>query len=427
MFDLKTKISNKPIFIDLFAGAGGLSEGFVRAGFDPVVHVEADPGAAYTLRTREAFHLLKGRGDLTAYFAYLSGQLKRNELYSQAFGTGSNSVINDTIGAESLSKIFDLLDARIGTRRLDLIVGGPPCQAYSLVGRARSEQKMVGDQRNYLFVYYAEFLRRYRPNFFIFENVVGLLTAREVDGTRYFDMMLTLFKELGYSVEYQVIAADEHGIPQKRKRIILVGTRGRKCGFFPELDKVPTDFLVEDAIGDLPSLRAGKGAPYITSLEKPPSRWLVQSGLLSGTGCTTWHEARPHNPRDLRIFKKVVNKWNKKGERLSYNDLPEVLKTHSNRNSFLDRFKVVAADLPASHTVVAHIAKDGNYYIHPDNAQNRSLTPREAARLQTFPDDFYFESASGKPSRTSAFKQIGNAVPVLLAEQIARKFVENWS
>jgi DNA (cytosine-5)-methyltransferase 1 len=427
MFDLTTKNGNKPNFIDLFAGAGGLSEGFVRAGCDPIAHVEADAGAAYTLRTREAFHVLSGRGQLGTYFEYLSGQISRGELYSLAFGPRSSSVINAEIGAKSLSHIFEKLDVQIGDRKLDLVVGGPPCQAYSLVGRARSEQKMVGDERNYLFVYYAEFLKRYRPKFFIFENVVGLLTAREADGTRYFDMMWSLFKDLGYRVEYQVIAADEHGIPQKRKRIILVGRRGKKDGFFPELEKIPTDFLVEDAIGDLPPLRAGKGVPLVTSLENPPSRWLAESGLLSENKSTTWHEARPHNPRDLKIFKKVVNKWNKNGERLSYNDLPESLKTHRNRSSFLDRFKVVAADLHASHTVVAHIAKDGNYYIHPDNTQNRSLTPREAARLQTFPDDFYFESASGKPSRTSAFKQIGNAVPVLLAEKISQKLVENWS
>ena len=404
-----------------------MSEGFVRAGCAPIAHVEADSGAAYTLRTREAFHALKGGGNLAAYSAYLSGQLSRNELYSLAFGSNPNSVINATIGKEGLSTIFEQLDDLIGEQKLDLVVGGPPCQAYSLVGRARSELKMVGDKRNYLFVYYAEFLKRYRPKLFIFENVVGLLTARETDGTRYLDMMISLFKELGYSIEYQVLSTDEYGIPQKRKRIILVGKEGECDGFFPELEKVSADFLVQDAIGDLPSLRAGKGEPLITSLKKPPSRWLLEAGLLSETGNTTWHEARPHNPRDLKIFKRVVNKWNENKERLSYNDLPAALKTHKNRSSFLDRFKVVAADLPASHTVVAHIAKDGNYYIHPDNAQNRSLTPREAARLQTFPDDYFFESTSGKPSRTSAFKQIGNAVPVLLAEKIAKSLVEKWS
>ena len=104
---------------------------------------------------------------------------------------------------------------------------------------------------------------------------------------------------------------------------------------------------------------------------------------------------------------------------MEYNDLPENLKTHKNRTAFADRFKVVAGNLSASHTVLAHLAKDGHYYIHPDIAQNRSLTPREAARLQTFPDNYYFESITGKPSRTYAYKQIGNAVPVCLAHRIA--------
>ena len=427
MFDIMTKKSSSLNFLDLFAGAGGLSEGFVRAGCKPIAHVEADSAAAFTLQTREAFHILKARGELETYSSYLSGQLSRSKLYSSAFRSEPTSVINSTIGEDGLDRIFSQIDTLVGERKLDLIIGGPPCQAYSLVGRARSVLKMVGDERNYLFVYYAEFLKRYRPKSFIFENVVGLLTAQEANGTRYLDMMVSLFRELGYSVEFQVLSADEYGIPQKRKRIILVGKEGKHKGFFPELKKVSTDFLVEDAIGDLPSLSAGRGATFNTALTKPPSRWLLESGLLSGTGYATWHEARPHNTRDLKIFKKVVKRWNEKKERLSYNDLPEALKTHKNRSSFLDRFKVVAADLPASHTVVAHIAKDGNYYIHPDNSQNRSLTPREAARLQTFPDDYFFESTSGKPSRTSAFKQIGNAVPVILAEKIANSLVESWS
>ena len=118
--------------------------------------------------------------------------------------------------------------------------------------------------------------------------------------------------------------------------------------------------------------------------------------------------------------------WNKERKRLSYTDLPPKLQSQKNMDSFLDRFKVVAAELPYSQTVVAHIAKDGHYFIHPDLNQNRSLTPREVARLQTFPDNYHFESASGRPSRTTAYKQIGNAVPVLLAEKIASALLEVW-
>ena len=128
----------------------------------------------------------------------------------------------------------------------------------------------------------------------------------------------------------------------------------------------------------------------------------------------------------MKIYKKTVLLWNSQKKRLSYADLPPKLRTQKNLDSFLDRFKVVASDLPYSQTVVAHIAKDGHYFIHPDIKQNRSLTPREVARLQTFPDNYYFESASGRPSRTTAFKQIGNAVPVLLAEKIAVALLEVW-
>ena len=117
----------------------------------------------------------------------------------------------------------------------------------------------------------------------------------------------------------------------------------------------------------------------------------------------------------------------KKNERIAYTDLPERLRTHNNAKCFLDRFKVVAGNLPYTQTVVAHICRDGHYYIHPDIKQNRSLTPREAARIQTFPDNYYFESATGKPSRTLAYKQIGNAVPIKLGEAIARTIINDMN
>jgi DNA (cytosine-5)-methyltransferase 1 len=135
----------------------------------------------------------------------------------------------------------------------------------------------------------------------------------------------------------------------------------------------------------------------------------------------TQHIARPHTEQDKRIYRIAVDKWNNKGQRLDYNDLPEVLKTHKNRHSFYDRFKIVAQDLNYSQTVVAHIAKDGHYYIHPDKMQNRSISVREAARLQSFPDDYYFEGVKESSNRTAAFKQIGNAVPTLMAQEIASK------
>ena len=425
MADVQMGHSTGFTFIDLFAGAGGLSEGFIQAGFEPVAHVEADPAAAFTLRTREAYYRLKLMGLSSKYDDYLAGKLSRSELY--AFSHEPTRVINATIGQEGLDAIFQNVDSLIRGRKPDLIVGGPPCQAYSLVGRARSELKMVGDKRNYLFLYYAAFLKRYKPRYFVFENVVGLLSARENGGRRYLDMMLSLFKDAGYSVEWKVLSAEKFGVPQKRKRVILVGKIGAESEFFPEIAEVSADFLVSDVIGDLPSLQSGQGSPYVTSVSAKPSSWLSQSGILATNRQVTWHTARAHNDRDLCIFREVINRWNKHKERLTYDELPEQLKTHKNRTSFTDRFKVVASDVSFSHTIVAHIAKDGNYYIHPDLAQNRSLTPREVARLQTFPDDFFFESASGQPSRTAAYKQIGNAVPVLLARRIAESIRRNWT
>ena len=146
---------------------------------------------------------------------------------------------------------------------------------------------------------------------------------------------------------------------------------------------------------------------------------LKKMKIRSNSVPLTYHVSRPNTDQDLQIYRIAVDKWNKEESRLNYNDLPSRLQTHNNRKSFTDRFKVVAGNLCYSHTVVAHVSKDGHYYIHPDINQNRSLTPRELARIQTFPDDFYFEGTKDVLSRTSAYKQIGNAVPVLLAEKIA--------
>ena len=177
---------------------------------------------------------------------------------------------------------------------------------------------------------------------------------------------------------------------------------------------------------DLPSIEAGEGSAGPCSMELHYHQWLRDTGIRNETLPVTLHQARTNNEQDREIYRRAVKLWNEKESRLQYNELPERLQTHKNRNSFLDRFKVVAGNSLYSHTIVAHIAKDGHHYIHPDIDQNRSLTPREAARLQTFPDDYYFESCSGKPSRTPAYRQIGNAVPVLLAQKVAEKLKENW-
>lgn len=412
-------------FLDLFAGAGGLSEGFIRAGFQPVAHVEADTSACFTLKTRQAFHWLKNNNSIDIYSKYLRNEITRQQLYKTIPQNEIDSVINEFIGPDTLKSIFKKIDTLLGNTKLDLIVGGPPCQAYSLVGRSRSN--MVNDPRNHLYKYYAEFLKRYKPKYFVFENVLGLLTAKDPNGEFYFDKMKSLFVEIGYSIEYKTLSASEYGVLQNRKRIILVGKRGHrsKKSFYPEIEKWAPEATVWDLLKDLPKINAGGGKSSPLEPISEPSQWLKDAQISTDLPLT-WHEARPHSEQDLEIYKHAVKLWDTEKRRLHYDDLPERLKSHKGRNSFVDRFKVVAGDLTACHTVVAHISKDGHHYIHPDIEQNRSLTPREAARIQSFPDDYYFENVSGKPARTSAFKQIGNAVPVLLAQKIAEKLLKDW-
>ncbi|MGB8246564.1 MAG: DNA cytosine methyltransferase, partial [Chlorobium sp.] len=373
-----------------------------------------------------AYHWLKSQARTDLYAGYLNGRLSRTEFYGYVPERIIESVINAEIGADSLKGIFRKIDDLLENRKLDLIIGGPPCQAYSLAGRSRDQNRMVGDKRNYLYKYYAEFLKRYRPAYFVFENVTGLLSARDGDGGLYLPAMRALFREFGYETKFRQLSANDYGVLQNRKRVILVGRRGNRNDFYPEPDKWRPEVTVQEIFWGLPAIPAGGGHPRPCNMGIYNGFWQKDAGIRNDDIPVTWHQARPNNAQDLEIYRIAVELWNNKKARLDYNSLPDRLKTHRNQHSFLDRFKVVASDLPYSHTVVAHIAKDGHYYIHPDVTQNRSITPREAARLQTFPDNYYFESSNDFPGRTSAFRQIGNAVPVLLAKKIAEKLKEVW-
>jgi len=412
-------------FIDLFSGAGGLSEGFIRAGFTPVAHVEVDKAACNTLLTRTAYHYLKKTNNFQPYLDYIQNKITRADLYSLLPENERESVINLSIGEKNNKIIFDKIDSLKGKKTIDFIIGGPPCQAYSIVGRSRDKNRMQGDSRNYLFREYAKFLEYYQPKYFVFENVLGLLSAKTKDGESYLQMMNDLFKEKGYYTEFEVLEAKDFGVLQNRKRIILIGKKNGEKGFYPEFKKVKSNVTVSEIFKDLPSLQAGAGEYYKTKYRSYNGTYLFESHIRNGLDFTTQHIARPHTEQDKGIYRLVIEKWEDGQQRLNYNDIPKIWQTHKNKKSFVDRFKVVAANLPYSQTVVAHICKDGHYYIHPDKNQNRSLTPREAARLQTFPDDFFFEGVSTKQSRTAAFKQIGNAVPPLMAEKIALRLKES--
>ncbi|MDV3929227.1 DNA cytosine methyltransferase [Elizabethkingia anophelis] len=410
----------KLTYIDLFAGAGGLSEGFIRAGFEPVAHVEMDKAACLTLKTRVAYHYLKSENRYDEYVSYLKGEISREELYNKIPDDLSKSVINLPIGEDYNDTIHKEIKAQLKKKSVDLIIGGPPCQAYSLVGRARSADNMKGDKRNYLYVQYAGYLEKYQPKLFVFENVYGLLSA---GSGVYLENMKKLFFKKGYDIKIFKLEANNFGVLQNRKRIIIIGWKRSLNIELPDLEAIKSlaEYKVSSVLEDLPEVQAGESLSRYLTYKTDTNNYLENSYIRNGIGILTQHTARPHTEQDKEIYRIAVQKWNNKKERLNYNDLPETLKTHKNRSSFFDRFKVVASDKHFSQTVVAHIAKDGHYYIHPDIKQNRSLTVREAARLQSFPDDYFFEGIKDGQARTPAFKQIGNAVPPLMAYEIAEK------
>lgn len=408
-------------FIDLFAGAGGFAEGFKRAGFEPAAFIEADPAACFTLKTRLSFYYLKENNKLDIYIKYLKGEISRDQLYSIIPSCILESVINLSIGDENNSKIFQVIEKLIGKKNIDVIIGGPPCQAYSLVGRARDKNGMQEDPRNYLYVQYGKYLKKYSPKLFIFENVTGLISAEK---GKYFKDIQGDFRRLGYIVEPFIVNANEFGVLQNRKRIIIIGWKKALNLSVGELaDKSSSGYEVKSIFRDLPKLHAGEGKDKYFNYVNGINDYLRFAKIRNGFDVLTQHVTRLHTDQDKEIYRIAVEKWGKNRERLGYNDLPERLKTHKNRNAFLDRFKVVANNKNYSQTVVAHIAKDGHYYIHPDIEQNRSISVREAARLQSFPDDYYFEGVKEGKNRTAAFKQIGNAVPPLMVEKIAKKLI----
>jgi DNA (cytosine-5)-methyltransferase 1 len=399
-------------FIDLFAGASGMSEGFIKAGFNPISHIEMDKDACDSIKTRAVYHYLTKEGNEKNYIDYLKGNISREELYGQVPKEVLDSVLNIEITDDSIKGIFSKIDTLLKGEKVDLIIGGPPCQAYSLLGR--HQENIENDPRNKLYIQYGRFLKQYDPKAFVFENVPGLLSANK---GQHFKNLKAYFRKLGYEVYHDTLDASDYGVLQARKRIIIVGWKKDIDFGFPEIEKTNKAFVVNDIFRDLPKLKPGE-ARQIANYTVEKNEYLEKFELRKGVDFVTQHISRPHNERDLEIYKTAINKWNKNNERLKYPDLPTELKSHKNETSFIDRYKVVNGN-GVSHTVVAHIAKDGHYYIHPDVKQCRSISVREAARLQSFPDDFYFEG-----SRSAAFKQIGNAVPPLMAYAIAKSINE---
>jgi DNA (cytosine-5)-methyltransferase 1 len=425
----------KLTFIDLFSGAGGLSEGFIRAGYEPLAHIEMNKFACDTLRTRAAFHYLKNNNQLAIYEKYLREKQEKEDgrkLWEQVPKEITDSVIQATIGEDTIDGIFSNLDTLIGDEKIDVIVGGPPCQAYSVAGRARMGKAVEEDPRNELYRYYVRFLERYHPKMFVFENVLGIISAKRGEPLK---DLRELVNQAGYEMELKVQIASDYGVLQNRHRIIIVGWKkfdedGNPTSYkYPELKKEKKRYeILKDLFADLPELKAGEGKlcepiRYIKSLNEMP--YLKESGIRGTLRFTTQHIARPNNEIDRNIYKMAIDLWVKERKRLDYSKVPEEWQKHKNTESFLNRFQVVD-HIGCCHTVVAHIAMDGHYYIYPNlnsTVENaRSISVREAARIQSFPDDYYFEG-----SRTAAFKQIGNAVPVVLAYKIAAEIKKQFA
>lgn len=394
----------KYTFIDLFAGCGGLSEGFYRQGFEALAHVEINHWACETLRAR------------MKYYGYKNIE---------------KEVIEHDITADD---ILEKLDNAIKGRSVDIIIGGPPCQAYSTAGRVRDGKRMAADARNYLFESYVRILEYYKPKFFVFENVTGLLNAK-VEGAPIFPKVI---KALGnkYKVlsDPQILVHNtaDYGVPQLRKRVIIIGVRN-------DIDKDVTQLYrdvvkshwdsempenerkgkkrfvdVRQAIGDLPSVDPGHDAST-PEFDYPCDNDFLKRIGKPGIHPLLDHIARTHNDLDRERFQVMIhNHWTfgqLRREKPQYE--------HEHARVFDNSYVVQWWDLP-SKTILAHIHKDGFQFIHPDESQRRTFTVREAARIQSFPDDFEF-----KGSRGEKYKQIGNAVPPLFAEALAKSVRKN--
>lgn len=415
-------------YIDLFAGAGGLSEGFMQSGFESVAHVEMNEYAAKTIQTRMVYFYLKEYGKLENYYKYERGEITREELLELVPEEVLKTVINREMSVSTIKDIFKTIDtimAEKGLKQIDVIVGGPPCQAYSLVGRAQSRHMIVPmeeDPRNELYKMYVQFLTKYQPRMFVFENVAGIKTAR---GGQAYKNLQSYMRRVGYEIEPQELNAKDFGVLQSRKRVIIVGWLKGTGYEYPTFDIISGNALVEDLLKDLSALHPGEGSnDYMIQDMRKVKGYVKKNAIREKADVLTGHVARPHTEQDIEIYKRVIDLWyeNNQHKRLKYDDLPENLKSHNNRTSFVDRFKIVEGDMDYCHTILAHLSKDGHYFIHPDINQHRSITVREAARLQSFPDNYFFEGP-----RTAQFVQIGNAVPPMMAKAIADKIKEQLS
>ena len=386
--------------IDLFVGCGGLSEGFEQSRkYKMIGAVEWEPSPVKELRN----HLKNRWGIQDSEERVLQFDIQRTE---ELFNGWKDKKFGESKG----------LDALVGNRQLDVIIGGPPCQAYSVAGRVRDENGMRDDYRNYLFEHYLNVVNRYRPKLFVFENVPGILSAAP-DGTPITDLIRKGFEKIGYEIIKDLrvakVNASDYSVPQNRERMIIVGVDAQRYSniqvflkeFYSNIlleyrgNKV---FTVRDAIGDLPECKPFWDEEHHnkkTSHETPESDY-------------TWHKPRYHNMRDMDTFRLLAHDIESGKREYDSKKISELYEKKVGSKSPIHRYHVLEPDLPST-TIIAHLYKDGNRFIHYDSKQSRTITVREAARLQSFDDDFDFVGSQG-----NAYQMIGNAVPPKLAKAV---------
>lgn len=390
--------------MDLFAGCGGLLDGFMKSGlYEPVASVEWQKHQVNTLRNRLKTKWKIDDADETV----LQFDLQREDLFS---GWENDPEYGTSVGLDELVK-------RKGG--VDIIIGGPPCQAYSVAGRIRDKDSMKGDYRNYLFEHYIEVVNRYRPKLFVFENVPGMLSAMP-DGTPIPDLIRRDAEKIGYEIVGNIkglaqIDISDYGVPQTRRRVILIGLNK---DYFNEREQILSKFYTEilpkykvdkkvsvgEAIGDLESI-----IPLTEIDSKKKKSHETPNSKVS------WHVPRYHNPKDVEVFRELaLDLETGKNKLTNATELNKIYERVTGKKTSVHKYHVLRKDLPST-TILAHLYKDGLRFIHYDSKQARSITVREAARLQSFDDDFEFVGPQG-----AAYQMIGNAVPPKFAEVLAK-------
>jgi len=412
--------NKKLTFIDLFAGCGGLSEGFIMSGkYDALAHVEWEIPMVRTLRSRLEKKWKHSNEDAFKRVLHFDIQ-KTDELINGSWGEEAIKTFGDTNHKEIIDKG---LKGLVGKRKVDLVIGGPPCQAYSVVGRIQDKNSMKDDYRNYLFESFTKVVEEFQPSVFVFENVPGILSAYPGD-KKVTERIYEYFHEHGYDIKTPeklksvIQSASDFGVPQKRDRVIIVGIKRASKTLDFNLEKIykainnqkiKTPVTLRQVISHLPKFKPSKEIVEING--RKYSHVPVDKDQVIEENC----KPRFHNERDVKVFEEwVLKNMNKRPtkERIQfYNTLLGKTSKHA-------KYRNLEWDKP-SQTIVAHLYKDGLMFIHPDADQARSISVKEAALIQSFPEDFEFKESMG-----FNYKMIGNAVPPLMAEKIALAIAE---